>query len=399
MNDQVAVPSIALPNRVSFFDRRSDFRRLVFRGALLEFVTVGFYRFWLATDIRRHLWSHTSVEGDAPEYTGTAKELFLGFLFAVAILAPIYLAYFLIGLEAERWKAFASTPLAIFYYVFFQFAIYRARRYRVTRTVWRGVRFWMGGSGLSYAWRVALWSLFASITLGIALPWRQAALERFKMKHTFYGDLAGHFAATGGALFKRGWLLWLVTMLIVVFPFAVATAQSKALTSAAFAVQAFMSLLLPFIYGAYKSIEWRWWVSGIRFGDVSFESDLRRGALIGLYWKLIGWNLLLVIMLGIWVSAVLGIAYALGGFNGTAPEKLVFVSQQMPVLIGMGVGYVAGVLIMWMLIRIYLIHDIWKRVAESVTVNNVVAAHNVTTQGSPVGALGEGFAGSLDMGF
>ena len=86
MNDQVAVPSIALPNRVSFFDRRSDFRRLVFRGALLEFVTVGFYRFWLATDIRRHLWSHTSVEGDAPEYTGTAKELFLGFLFAVAIL-------------------------------------------------------------------------------------------------------------------------------------------------------------------------------------------------------------------------------------------------------------------------------------------------------------------------
>jgi uncharacterized membrane protein YjgN (DUF898 family) len=399
MNDQVAVPSIALPNRVSFFDRRSDFRRLVFRGALLEFVTVGFYRFWLATDMRRHLWSHTSVDGDAAEYTGTAKELLLGFLFALAILAPIYLAYFLIGLEAERWKAFASTPLALFYYVFFQFAIYRARRYRMTRTVWRGVRFWMGGSGLSYAWRVTLWSLFATITLGIALPWRQAALERFKMKHTFYGDLAGHFAAAGGALFKRGWLLWLVTMLIVVFPFAVATAQSKALTSAAFAVQAFMSLLLPFIYGAYKSIEWRWWVSGIRFGDVSFESDLRRGALIGLYWKLIGWNLLLVIMLGIWVSAVLGIAYALGGFNGTAPEKLVFVSQQMPVLIGMGVGYVAGVLIMWMLIRIYLIHDIWKRVAESVTVNNVVAAHNVTTQGSPVGALGEGFAGSLDMGF
>src|SRR5690349_21863697 len=229
MNDQVAVPSIALPNRVSFFDRRSDFRRLVFRGALLEFVTVGFYRFWLATDIRRHLWSHTSVEGDAPEYTGTAKELFLGFLFAVAILAPIYLAYFLVGLEAERWKAFASAPLAIFLYGFYQFAIYRARRYRLTRTVWRGVRFWMGGSGLSYAWRVALWSLFAGITLGIALPWRQAALERYKMKHTFYGDLAGRFAATGGALFKRGWLLWLATAIMVVMLFVVIGTKSSVL--------------------------------------------------------------------------------------------------------------------------------------------------------------------------
>jgi uncharacterized membrane protein YjgN (DUF898 family) len=396
MNDQITVPSIAPPSRVSFFNRRSDFRRLVFRGALLEFVTVAFYRFWLATDIRRHLWSHTSIDGDAPEYTGTAKELFLGFLFALAILAPIYLVYFLVGLEAERWKAFASTPLGIFYYVFFQFAIYRARRYRLTRTVWRGVRFWMGGSGLSYAWRVAFWSLFAAITLGIALPWRQAALERFKMKHTFYGDLAGRFDATGGALFKRGWILWFAAVLLSVLLLVVGTTQSPALIGAAFAVDA---LVLPFIYGAYKAIEWRWWVSGIRFGEVSLESDLRRGAMIGLYWKMIGWGMLVVIGLMIWISAVVGIAYLLSGFNGPAPEKLVSVSQQVPVLIGYGLGYLAVVLLTWMLMRIYLIHDVWQRVADSVTVHNVVAAHNVTTQGSPVGALGEGFAGNLDIGF
>jgi uncharacterized membrane protein YjgN (DUF898 family) len=396
MNDQVTVPSIALPNRVSFFDRRPDFRRMVVRGAWLEFVTVGFYRFWLATDMRRHLWSHTSVDGDAAEYTGTAKELLLGFLFALAILAPIYLAYFLIGLEAERWKTFASTPLAIFYYVFFQFAIYRARRYRMTRTVWRGVRFWMGGSGLSYAWRVVLWSLFATITLGIALPWRQAALERFKMKHTFYGDLAGHFAATGGALFKRGWHLWLATALLVAFPFFAGLAKSAGLVFAAFGLDA---LILPFIYGAYKAIEWRWWVSGIRFGDVSFESDLGDGAMIGLYWKVIGWVILLTIGLSIWISAVVGIAYAVISSNGAASEKLLSISQQLPVLVGFGVGYLVMVLLSWMVMRIYLIHDVWKRVAETVTVHNVVAAHNVTTQGGTVGALGEGFAGSLDMGF
>src|SRR5712672_4403188 len=126
MNDQVTVPSVELPNRVSFFDRRSDFRRLVFRGALLELVTVGFYRFWLATDIRRHLWSHTVVDGDAAEYTGRAKELLIGFLFALAILVPIYLAYFLISVEAERFTAFASFPLVIAFYAFGQFAIYRA---------------------------------------------------------------------------------------------------------------------------------------------------------------------------------------------------------------------------------------------------------------------------------
>ena len=65
----------------------------------------------------------------------------------------------------------------------------------------------------------------------------------------------------------------------------------------------------------------------------------------------------------------------------------------------MGVGYLAMVLLTWMVMRIYLIHDVWQRVAESVTVHNVAAAYNVTTQGSPVGALGEGLAGSLDIGF
>ena len=137
MND-ISTPSVVSPpvapqpgpatSRIEFTNGRLAYRRLVVRGALLELITIGFYRFWLATDMRRHLWSHTSVEGDAPEYIGTAKELLIGFLFALAILAPLYLAYFLIGIEAERLQAFAGTPLARFYYLFMQFAIYRARR-------------------------------------------------------------------------------------------------------------------------------------------------------------------------------------------------------------------------------------------------------------------------------
>jgi uncharacterized membrane protein YjgN (DUF898 family) len=75
----------------AFTGENGEFRRLVTRGALLELVTFGFYRFWLATNIRRHLWSNSSVAGDALEYTGTGRELLIGFLFALAILVPIYL--------------------------------------------------------------------------------------------------------------------------------------------------------------------------------------------------------------------------------------------------------------------------------------------------------------------
>jgi uncharacterized membrane protein YjgN (DUF898 family) len=261
----LAKPLSGRSARVVFAGERTDFIRLVRRGALLELVTAGFYRFWLATDIRRVLWSGTSIEGDAAEYTGTARELLIGFLFALAMLVPIYLAYFLIGIEVERAKAFASLPLFLFFYAFGQFAIFRARRYRATRTVWRGVRFWMSGSGWAYAWRACLWTLATFFTLGLLLPWRESALERYKMRHLHYGDLPARFEGTGWTLFKRGWWLWLLS-----FPL----------------------ITIPFVYPAYRAILWRWWIDGVRFGAVRFESALRTGGLTGLYWATIGWIVL-----------------------------------------------------------------------------------------------------------
>ena len=196
------VPPPLPPTRVDFAGDRSVFRKMVTKGAMLELVTFGFYRFWLVTDIRRHLWSNTSIDGDAAEYTGRGKELLIGFLFALAILVPIYLAYFLIGIEFERWQGFASTPLFISFYAFGQFAIFRARRYRLTRTVWRGVRFWMTGSGWLYALQSILWGVLVIATFGITYPWREAALERYKIRHTHYGDLQGRFEGTGWSLFR-----------------------------------------------------------------------------------------------------------------------------------------------------------------------------------------------------
>lgn len=381
MNERVSVPLVPLPpplpeaDRVTFTGRRADFRRLVIRGTALELVTVGFYRFWLATDMRRHLWSNTAVGDDAAEYTGTAKELLIGFLFALAILAPIYLAYFLVGLEAERIKAFASLPLGVFFYLFAQFAIYRARRYRLTRTVWRGVRFWMTGSGISYAWRAGLWFLVSILTLGFAVPWAKASLERYKMRHTAYGDLQGRFEGTGWALFKQTWWLWLLlwpSFFLWMIP-------------------------VPFIYATIRAIEWRWWLSGLRIGEVSVTSNLAKGALIGLYWKVIGWCLLLLAALGAWFGVVFTLGYQSVAASGPAQQKFFVVTQKLPVLFGAGLGYILAALAVGAILRIYLMRDVWQRVAETVTVQNLAAADNVTAQGHLVSALGEGFADSLDI--
>lgn len=362
------------PTRVDFSGNRSEFRRMVTKGAMLELVTFGFYRFWLVTDIRRHLWANTAIDGDAAEYTGRAKELLIGFLVALAILVPIYLAYFLIGIEFERWQGFASLPLFIGFYAFGQFAIFRARRYRLTRTVWRGVRFWMDGSGWAYSLRAMLWGLLVFLTLGLALPWREAALERYKMQHTHYGDLSGDFEGDGWTFFKRGWWLWLLSpVALVIFPLA------------------------PFFYAEFKAREWRWWLDGIRIGGVSLSSNLPHDAFYGLYWKVVGWWALLSAAFGAYMVVGTLLVVQLTG----VPVDEVFEpgdgAKSIPVVAMMIIGYFAVALAINIVMRVYLQRDLWAKVLETVEVHDIAAAADVQGRGELAGALGEGFADGLDV--
>ncbi|HEX3496205.1 MAG TPA: DUF898 family protein [Methylocella sp.] len=396
--------SSAPPARVAFSGENGEFRRLVTRGALLELVTFGFYRFWLATNIRRHLWSNTSVEGDALEYTGTARELLIGFLFALAILVPIYLVYFVIGIEAERWQAFASVPLGLFFYGFALFAVYRARRYRLTRTLWHGVRFWMTGSGLAYALRALGWTFLTVLTLGLVYPWRAAALEGYKMGHTFYGDLPGRFGGKGWDFFKRGWWLWLVALSLVAGLSGGVALSKKIAAPPAVGIVALVFVLVgvfavPFIYAAFKATEWRWWVQGLRFGHgpggMRFDSDLRRGALTGNIWKMIGVSLAVFAIVPLVGFINHGVMMALGidTFKIVAGHKLPTIAFVIP----MAVAYLATFLALGVVWRIYMVQRIWKLVVSSISIENLDAADHVVAKGEAASAIGEGLADSLDV--
>jgi len=71
-----AIPPLPAPATpaapaVRFVGDRRAYWRLLVRGAALLAVTLGIYRFWFATDVRRFLWSNTEVAGESLEYTGT----------------------------------------------------------------------------------------------------------------------------------------------------------------------------------------------------------------------------------------------------------------------------------------------------------------------------------------
>src|SRR4051812_48273508 len=96
------LPAPVAPQRSGlgrFHGSERAFFGLLVRGALFLLLTLGIYRFWLATDIRRFLWGNTEIAGDSLEYSGTATELFVGFLMAVALLVPVYILFFIAALD------------------------------------------------------------------------------------------------------------------------------------------------------------------------------------------------------------------------------------------------------------------------------------------------------------
>jgi hypothetical protein len=90
-------------------------------------------------------------------------------------------------------------------------------------------------------------------------------------------------------------------------------------------------------------------------------------------------------------------AFASTDASLTTEIRMVMSMQQIPVLVALGIGYLLTVLAFGAVTRIYLMRDVWARVAQSITVHNLATAENVAARGEADNALGEGFADSLDV--
>jgi len=94
------------------------------------------------------------------------------------------------------------TGLAVLPLIFF--AQYRARRYMLSRTRWRGLRFSMDPAAVGYAWRALLYFGLSIVTLGALMPLATFRLEKYMTDRMWYGDASfeqeGQWTALYGAM-------------------------------------------------------------------------------------------------------------------------------------------------------------------------------------------------------
>ncbi|MBI2256516.1 MAG: DUF898 domain-containing protein [Proteobacteria bacterium] len=197
-------PAEPLRSHFEYDGRLGELYWIFIKNVLLSFITLGIFRFWGKTRIRRYLWSHTSLAGDRFEYTGTGGELFVGFIivmiaYVVGSIGINILAVFLEPGSPLLFIVQASLGFVILYLTFV--AQYAAQRYRLTRTLWRGISGGMTGSAWKWGFKGMWFAILSLISLTLAWPWAQMRLIDDRLNNSYFGDAKASISSSSKPLY------------------------------------------------------------------------------------------------------------------------------------------------------------------------------------------------------
>ncbi len=386
-----------------YFGTRGPLFRLYFLTSLLTLVTLGIYRFWAKTRIRKYIWSATSGDGDSFEYTGTGLEKFLGFLVAIVILA-IYLgivqmALFYFGLnlfvdpqnqgqELAQIGAIYLTLLAVLPLMLF--ARYRARRYKMARSRWRGIRFGMENGAWGYAARALGYYLLNAMTLGLLNPLATFRLEKYMADRSWYGD--ARFEQTGRWQDLYAGMKHVFIGLAIVIGGGILLAFMAAASGIGGAIIGGTAIFVGYIWLLIGLVYYRVYAFNyltghkVLDGAVTFGAQLETGQIVRI-----------VIIGTIVISVLMGVIFAvIGGIFATMAEAII--AGNMALVVFVGVLYVVAFLIAGALGLVMITQPIIEHAVNNVLVHNIDHLNTIQQRAADAGADAEGFADALDVG-
>ncbi len=187
-------------------------------NAMLRLATLGIYDFWARTEVRRRLWGAIRLNGEPLSYHGTGGELFRGFLLVFAIVVlPLLIGTFglvlLLG-GGPGGQAITQIVLAVIGLFLWSVAYFRAQRYRLSRTTWRGIRFGMGGNALEYGVAASATAALIPLTLGWVIPWRTTMLQARVTNAAGFGSEPFALSARAGPLYGAFAAMWFAVIAV-----------------------------------------------------------------------------------------------------------------------------------------------------------------------------------------
>ena len=325
MNDSSIAKSLPANAEALTFSyvERKGLLKLTIMNLLLNIVTLWFYRFWAKTHVRKHIWSCVHINGEPLEYTGTGMELFKGFLVVLAVFILPYavfsgVVYVVYGPESPL-HIIAYIALIFLIQVLWGFAIYKARKYQLSRTQWRGIRGTLTGSAMIYSLLYFGSQIAKSMSLGWSTPVLNTVLQEQITNDMRFGDAAFKFKGRAGPLYPTYAMCWLLTgaaiigALVVFFSSAAASGYFQDLFNSdknlgdealhwlglALVVLILFLLvamvLIPMLWAIYTAKELRTFATYTRFDGAQFQLSATTWSVI---WLTIVNLLILIFTLG-----------------------------------------------------------------------------------------------------
>ena len=400
----------------SFLPENSKLFWLAVWTGALTVVTLGIYRFWARTRMRRYIWSSIVAEGDSFEYTGTGLEKFLGFLIALVVLA-VYLGVLQVVLSFigfSLWGAISSKPngptdilmqlgatyvtaLAVLPLIFF--AQYRARRYMLSRTRWRGLRFSMDPAAVGYAWRALLYYGLSIVTLGALMPLATFRLEKYMTDRMWYGDAGFEQEGQWTALY--GAMKHLFIAVGVLLPAGVIAYWGQFLGFLEILYYAgYLWLFVGFTYYQVESFKYLT-AHKVLDGQVRFTSHVSFGRVIGIFGLVIILITILTFVLILILAALVFVFNALGSngmTGGGAGAEIFGGSGLLWALLVVILGSLACFVLIGGLATVFISAPILGHIVDTLRVENSGQLEQIRQRAGDLMADADGFADALDVG-
>ena len=393
---------------VDFDGPRNRLFWLLTRNFLLTIVTLGIYRFWAKTRVRKYFWQHTKPLDDPLEYLGTGGELFVGFLIAIVILVPFGAVYSLLQFLTVGMEGPLPIIIHVVYYTIIVFlihiAIYRMRRYRLTRTAWRGVRFGLDGSAVRYAVISFAYTALSLVTLLLANPWLRVATLKYFVANARFGGTSLSLSANASWLLPR-WLPVALPYALTMGIFGVLNWQTfvrvislneKAQQGAAVGTEIsaltdqiiwwpLAFLVVSFVIGIwYGVVEFRYLINNLKLGNVALKSSISAAFVYRVYVLFWAGVIVIALLIGFLLSLI-GVPFAAGGGA---------VGIQFLMIIGAVFLYFLFGAAKTLFIDVTLL----KRACATLEIENSEELDDVIQSSADLPGHGEGLADALDVG-
>lgn len=188
---------------------------VMLRAFLLTLLTFGVYHFWARARVRRYLLGQTELAGDRFAYHGTGGELLWGFGKALLLFAIPTVVWSVTEAMEGLLPSLLDLAANLLFLALVAMATVGSRRYALSRTSWRGIRFsFRGGTG-EFVRLFIGGSFMTGLTLGLYYPVFDVRRHAFLVSHTWFGDRRFEFDGDDGGLFGaffRSLLLTLPTL-------------------------------------------------------------------------------------------------------------------------------------------------------------------------------------------